>query len=152
MADTLENQQDVIEYKISEIEIILENNELDEKRLLNINKQIEKEGFDDTAIKLSISPSASNKGNLGWINAKSLSNRIYTIINNLEVGEISKPIRNQNSALILKLVEKRFSKAENLDTSKLRKSMINQKKNELFNLYSRSHLSKLNNTTLIEYK
>ena len=30
--------------------------------------------------------------------------------------------------------------------------MSEQKKNELFNLYSRSHLSKLKNNSLIEYK
>lgn len=150
--EIIKNQEDLIEYKISEIEIILENNELDETRLLNVNKQIEKEGFENIAIKLSISSSASNKGNLGWVNAKSLSTRIYKAINKLEVGEISKPIRNQNSALILKLVEKRFSKAENLDTSKLKENMINKKKNELFNLYSRSRLSKLKNTSLIEFK
>ena len=35
---------------------------------------------------------------------------------------------------------------------KLRKDLIVQKKNELFNLYSRSHLSKLKNTSLIEYR
>ena len=34
----------------------------------------------------------------------------------------------------------------------LKKDLIDQKKNELFNLYSRSHLSKLKNTSLIEYK
>ena len=34
----------------------------------------------------------------------------------------------------------------------MRNNLINQKKNELFNLYSNSHLSKLKNTSFIEYK
>ena len=35
-----------------------------------------KEGFEDVALRFSISSSASNKGNLGWINSKSLSEEI----------------------------------------------------------------------------
>ena len=47
------------------------------------------------------------------------------------------------------------TKIEKLDKksiSDLQKKIINQKKNELFNLYSMSHLSKLKNNSLIEYK
>ena len=44
------------------------------------------------------------------------------------------------------------SKPKNINTTELKKNIINQKKNELFTLYSRSHLSKLKNNTYIEYK
>ena len=37
-------------------------------------------------------------------------------------------------------------------SNKLKKRIIEQKQNEMFNLYSKSHLSKLKNTVLIEYK
>ena len=67
-------------------------------------------------------------------------------------GDISKPIKKQNTVLFLKIDDKRISKSENIDISELKNNLINQKKNELFNLYSRSHLSKLQNTSLIEYK
>ena len=43
-------------------------------------------------------------------------------------------------------------KTNDIDKNKLKVSLINQKKNYLFNLYSRSYLSKLRNTSFIEYK
>jgi len=39
-----------------------------------------------------------------------------------------------------------------LDESKIKNELIKRKKNELFNLYSNSHLSKIKNNALIEYK
>ena len=74
------------------------------------------------------------------------------IIDRLEVGEISKPIFRQNSVVIFKLMDKKNYQTLNLNRDKLKQDLINQKKNELFNLYSRSHLSKLNNSSFIEYK
>ena len=70
----------------------------------------------------------------------------------MKIGEVSKPIKKQNSILYLKLDNIRTSKIENLNLEELRDKLINQKTNELFNLYSRSHLSKLRSTSLIEYK
>ena len=70
----------------------------------------------------------------------------------MKLGEVSKPIKQQNSVIFLKLNDKRSAKLKELDKMKLRKDLIVQKKNELFNLYSRSHLSKLKNTSLIEYR
>ena len=70
----------------------------------------------------------------------------------MKIGEVSKPIKKQNSILYLKLDNIRTSKIENLNLEELRNKLINQKTNELFNLYSRSHLSKLRSTSLIEYK
>ena len=95
---------------------------------------------------------SKNKGELGWINGNILSKQIYDIVSNMKPGEISKPIKQQSSVIFLKLNDKRSAKLEGLDETKLRKDLIVQKKNELFNLYSRSHLSKLRNTSLIEYK
>ena len=70
----------------------------------------------------------------------------------MKPGEISKPIMQQGSVIFLKLKDKRSVKLKGLDEIKLRKNLIVQKKNELFNLYSRSHLSKLKNTSFIEYR
>ena len=99
-----------------------------------------------------MSSSASEKGDLGWISAKSLSKEILNVLNNIRPGEITKPIKRQNSTLILKLYDLRNVKPEKVDKTKLRERLINKKKNELFNLYSNSYLSKLKNTSLIEYK
>ena len=70
----------------------------------------------------------------------------------MQINEITDPIIDQNRILFLKLNDKRKLKTENIDANLLRKNLVNRKKNELYNLYSRSHLSKLRNTTSIEYK
>ena len=70
----------------------------------------------------------------------------------MKIGDISNPIKRQDSILFLKLNDKRVSKVDDIDIKKLKNRIINQKKNELFNLYSRSHLSKLKNTSFIDYK
>ena len=67
-------------------------------------------------------------------------------------GQISQPIKRPNSILFLKLVDVRTSNVKNINMDALRKRIIDQKKNEMFNLYSKSHLSKLRNSVLIEYK
>jgi len=148
----IKNESDIVEFNISEIEIFLDDANSYEEKVLYIEDLIIKNGFDDVALKFSISSSASNNGNLGWINSKSLSSDIYKIIINMEKKGISKPIKRQNSILFLKLNDIKESKLENLNIPELKLKLINQKKNELFNLYSISHLSKLKNSSLIEYK
>ena len=106
----INQQRDVIEYKISEIEILSKNVETDKKKILEINKQINDIGFEATAITQSISSSASNKGDLGWINANSLSKKFSDKVIKLKIDEVSEPIYTQNSIVFLKLTNKRSIK------------------------------------------
>ena len=99
-----------------------------------------------------MSNSSSKKGLIGWINTKSLSDEVFKALKNLKVGETTSPIRKPNSVLFLKLNDKRSSSSKDINIINLRKNLVNRKKNELFNLYSKSHLSKLKNTSLIERK
>ena len=147
----LNKQKKIEEFKLSEIEVPINNDDSDKKRIIEIKKIIDEIGFDQTALKFSISSTADNKGDLGWINSKSLSEKIFKIANNLNVGEISDPILKEGSAIILKLVAKRVSNTDTLDIEKFKNKLIDSKKNELFSLYSQSLLSKLRNTILIEY-
>ena len=152
LQEIIRNKSEIDQYKLSEVEILLNGNESDAENIKNISKQIELEGFEAVAIKFSISDTSKNKGELGWINGNILSKQIYDIVSNMKLGEISEPIKQQSSVIFLRLNDKRTAKVEELDEMKLRKDIILQKKNELFNLYSRSHLSKLKNTSLIEYR
>ena len=147
----LEKQKSFLQYRLSEIEIPINNDESDKTKLSDITNLINENGFEDTALKFSSSSTAERKGDLGWINSKSISKNILKIIKSLEKGEISQPIIRQGSATILKLIDIKKSDINNLDLKKLRIDLINSKKDELFNLYSQSLLSKLKNTTLIEY-
>ena len=148
----IKNSSNITELKISEIEINLDENFNYENEVTFINKEIQKNGFGETALKFSSSPSSKNFGNIGWVNEESLSPQISKILRNMKVGDISPPIKNINTLLFLQLTDKKITKAENINIQELKKRMSEQKKNELFNLYSRSHLSKLKNNSLIEYK
>ena len=152
LQEIIQKKTEIDQYKLSEIEILLNGDESDAKNIKNIYDQIDLESFEDVAIRFSISQSSNNKGELGWVNGNILSKQIYNIVSNMKPGEISKPIMQQGSVIFLKLKDKRSVKLKELDEIKLRKNLIVQKKNELFNLYSRSHLSKLKNTSFIEYR
>ena len=139
------------EFKLSEIEFTV-NKENKNEIIKNIQNQIKNYGFKVAANKFSISPSSKNNGEIGWVNSKSLDPKIYEIISEMEVGDISIPFERQDSLMILRLDDKKKTQYQNIDSKKVKENLINQKKNELFNLYSRSHLSKLKNSSLIEYQ
>ena len=148
----LKDKVDMTEYRISEIEVERKLSQPSKDIILDIQKKIDQLGFETTALNYSVATSSSNKGDLGWINTKSLSNKIFNILSKMNINDVSRPIEKQNVIIFLKLTDKRKTKAENIDINELKKKLISQKKNELFNLYSRSHLSKLKNKSLIEYK
>ena len=145
-------RKNIQEFRISELEILLNNNKKNEDLIKNVLNQIDLLGFENSVAKFSISSTSTNKGDLGWINSSSLSKQILEAVSELQVGQVSQPIIRQNSVLFLKLTDKRSTLLENKDLKVLKKNLINQKKNELFNLYSSSHLSKLKNSIFIEYK
>ena len=148
----LKDKVDIIEYRISEIEVERKLNQSPKDIILDIQEKIDQLGFEATALNYSTATSSSNKGDLGWINSKSLSKKLFNVLSKMNINDISIPIEKQNVIMFLKLTDKRRTKAENIDVNELKKKLISQKKNELFNLYSRSHLSKLKNKSLIEYK
>ena len=121
LKELLENQSNINQYKISEIEIFLNNDPSDKEKISNIKDQIKKYGFENIAIKYSISPTAANKGDLGWLNAKSLNKEIFDLIKDIKIGSVTEPLITPNSALFLKLNDKKTSKVKNLDIDKLKK-------------------------------
>ena len=142
----------VVEYNLSEIEIIFETSkeEIDLKN--RIDDDIKKIGFKKTAIKYSTSSTALNGGLIGWINSNLLSSIYSNVVKNFQIGQVSQPIKKGNTITFLKLNDrKEFEKQQNIDLEQLKVSIENNKKNELLNLYSSSHLSKIKNITLIEF-
>lgn len=151
LEDIVQKESEIQEFKISEIEILLNGDDSDEGKISNVQKQINLIGFENAALKFSSSSSAVNKGDIGWINGKSLSKQIYEVIKNMNINEVSKPIKRSQSVLFLKLNDKKISKSNKINSVELKKNLIDRKKNDMFALYSKSHLSKLRNTSLIEY-
>ena len=141
-----------VEFNLSEIEVLQDNINSNKDLISKIYGEINKNGFDNTALKLSVSNSSADKGNIGWINLNVLSKEISNILKELEPGEVSKPIIRANTILFLKLNSKKTLNDIQLDREKLKKNLIQVKQNELFNLFSTSHLSKLKNNYLIQYQ
>ena len=149
LKEIINKRSAVTEYRISEIELSLDEKS---KNITDIKNKIRDEGFESVAAKYSTAPSSSNKGDLGWINENSLSEEIKKILKKLNINQLSEPIIQKDRILFLKITDKKSKKLENIDKLDLKKRLTNRKKNELFNLYSKSYLSKLKNTYLIEYK
>lgn len=145
------NISDDTEVNLSEILVYQNENIPNEEIIAKIKQEIRKNGFEKTALKFSISNLSSEKGELGWLNLNSLSEKIRNIVQAMSINEISEPIIEPNSILFLKMNAKR-SVNKNIDKTRLKNSIIQRKQNEMFHLYSKSHLSKLKNKTLIEFK
>ena len=144
-------QKQVEEYNLAEIEVILENNFNDKKKIEEIKNQINEIGFKNTSIKYSTSLSALEGGNLGWINSQALSNIILNTVKKMKPGDVSEPIFQSETATFIKLLDKRKISFSDINLKKMKSQIIAQKQNELLNLFSNSYLSKIKNTTFIQY-
>ena len=140
------NNENLISYNLSEIEI-----KKSEEKIIQVLNELKNTNFEDAVIKLSISSTSKNRGELGWINSNLLSKEISETLEVMKIGEVSKPINRQNTVIFLKLNDKKILENSKINIDNLKSELINQKKNELFSLYSNSLLSKLRNTKFIEY-
>ena len=152
MNDFINNQKKIVEYKLAEIEIIVENLSDREKTVSEIQKQIEEIGFENTAIKFSVSPSSLNGGDIGWISSRSLSSIFFKEVKKINKVQVSNPIFKSNSIIFLKLNDVRDLDIDNLNAQKIKENIIKAKKNEYLNMFSTNHLSKLKNNALIKIK
>ena len=148
----IDDRKDLVEFELSEIEILLDNNAEDKNKINEIIKLINTDGFEKAAIKASISSSSLDGGKLGWISSKSLSTKILTIIENMKLNEVSEPILQANTVMFLKLLNKKTLNFDSIEIDKLKKQITERRKNELLDLFSNSYLSRIKNNTLIQIK
>ncbi len=150
--EIIKKQSQIVEYRVSEIEIELQKDGKEIDQVEKIKKFINQIGFENTALKYSSSSSAEQKGDLGWVKENALSKPVHEIIKGLEIGAVSKPIKKLNKITFLKLVDKKKVSIDSKNKEKIKNDLIAAKENDLFILYSSSYLSRLKNNTLIEYK
>jgi len=139
----IENEKNIIvSYDLSEI--IFEVTSLNE---LNLNyeliiKDINEIGFENTALKHSISDTSNNGGNLGWVDENQLNKEIIKELKMIDNGSITKPIRIPSGFLVLKKKNtKKIERNRNIE-SELKKQ-INFQKNEQLNNYSNIYFNKV---------
>jgi peptidyl-prolyl cis-trans isomerase SurA len=130
------------EYQLSEISFEIKDKTEIKIKYDEIIKSINDIGFENTASIYSFSSSSTMGGDIGWINKNSLSNKIYKNINDLKIGEISKPITLPNGILILKITDIKFSKI-NIDMVSTLKKAINYERDRQLNQYSKIYYNKI---------
>jgi len=142
--DSMETNRSVL---LSEIEI----NRPEENDKIVVNKimeNIKKDGFENTAKKFSISKSSEFGGNIGWLNEKKLSKKIYDNIKNLKTNELSKPIYLKETVVIIKKMGEKITE-KNIEKIKDRIVLIEKEKK--LEMFSNSHYSNLERTTQIDF-
>ena len=116
-----------------------------------INDFINKYGFENAAIKFSISDTSSLGGKIGWINPGNLNEELKKKIMNIKVGQITKPLKISNGYIILKLNSARKIKTKVNIEEELNK-LINYERNQQLNRYSLNYFNKIEkNTSIYEY-
>ena len=130
------------EYKLSEIIFEVKSKEEIEKKYNEVIKSINKIGFKNSAATYSFSESAKIGGDIGWINENSLNNDIKENINNLQIGEITKPMTLSNGILILKLVNTKKLDTT-IDIENELKKAINYERNRQLSQYSKIYYNKI---------
>jgi len=132
---------------LSEIEI--NRPEENDKIVVNrVMENIKKDGFENTAKKFSISKSSEFGGNIGWLNEKKLSKKIYDNIKNLKTNELSKPIYLKETVVIIKKMGEKITE-KNIEKIKDRIVLIEKEKK--LEMFSNSHYSNLERTTQIDF-
>jgi peptidyl-prolyl cis-trans isomerase SurA len=144
------NKQEKIEsLLISEIVINIKNKNEINKKYDEVVKNIKTYGFKESVLKFSISNSKNNSGTIGWINKNNLSQKIQKALNEIQVGDITKPILVSSGLLVLKLEDKKFLENNNDPNEELRK-LINFEMNSQLNNFSRIYYDKIKKNFLDE--
>ena len=116
-----------------------------------IKESINEIGFEETARIYSLSDSKKSGGNLGWIYKNQLSKEIKDELNNIKIGDFTKPIITSGGFLILKLNN---IKTENIkiDKDTHLKKMIEFEKERQFTRFSTLYYKRIYNNAEIHEK
>ena len=118
-------------YLMSEILFEIKENENIQKKYQQISEFILNNGFEDAALKFSISETAKSGGELNWINENSLNNKIKKLLSVKQKNEFTKPITLPGGFLILKINDIKETKIEKNIDQELNKLILETKNNQL---------------------
>jgi peptidyl-prolyl cis-trans isomerase SurA len=136
-------------YLLSEIFFSGENKKKINEKYNLIKKSISEIGFKNTANIYSLTESAKIGGSIGWVGENQLAKKIVNEINELQIGEFTKPINIPGGVVILKL-DKKEDKKISLDFDSEFKKLIEYEKNRQLNQFSTVYFNKLKFNTKIE--
>ena len=112
------------------------------EKIKEIERSIIEVGFNNTASLFSQSESANLGGKIGWINEKSLSQKIIDELKITKKGNHTKAIQFGKNFLILKIEDKKEKKI-NIDKEDMLKKIIEFEKNKQLNQFSNIYFNKI---------
>jgi len=129
-------------YLLSEI-FFESSDKTDAKKIYNIiKKTIEKEGFSKAALTYSSSNTSNNGGELGWVEEVSLNDNLKKTFLKMNKGEFTDFITVPGGFMILKIMDiKEIENSQSIE--KELKKIINIKKNNQLNQYSKMYFRKI---------
>ena len=130
------------EFFLSEILFNVSENEKLENKFNQIKNKINDTNFTEAALIYSISDTANKGGELGWINETAISNKISSVLQTINIGEFSNPIRIPGGFLILKIKDIREVNVD-LNIDEEVKKIIIKKTNEQLNQFSNIFFNKI---------
>ena len=146
----IERKKEVNEYLISEIIIKPIPKAKLESEIQKLKNRIKIEGFETVAMDLSISETALQGGDLGWVNENIISEKLKYKIVNTPMGSVSEPIFLPEGILFFKVRDKRkSSKFTSLEEAK--NELIDSEKKKILNMHSLSHYNNLKRSISINY-
>jgi len=136
---------------LSEIIFTVENKNDLNLKYNEIKESINEIGFEETARIYSLSDSKKSGGNLGWIYKNQLSKEIRNEVNELSVGNYTKPIVTGGGFLILKLNDIKTESIE-VDKKVQLKKMIEFERERQFTRFSTLYYKRIYNDAEIDEK
>ncbi len=133
---------EVKSYLMSEIFFEVKTNETVQSKYKKIIKSIKEIGFDNTALKYSISQTSNIGGRLDWINENSINNKIKNLLSTKQINEFTKPITVPGGFLILKINDIKITKSKKNISNELEK-LIQATKNNQLNQFSKLYFNKI---------
>ena len=136
------------EFFLSEILFDIGENEKLNEKFSVIKNKIDQTNFYKAALTFSISDNANKGGKLGWIKESALNKKIRNILQNIKIGDYSKPLTVPGGFLILKVEDIRKVDINfELDTEV--KKIIKKKTDEQLNQFSNIFFNKVQRDVVI---
>ena len=136
---------------LSEIIFTINNKNEFESKYNEIKKSINDIGFEETARIYSLSDSKKSGGNVGWIYKNQLSKEIKDELDEITVGNFTKPIITSGGFLILKLNDIKLESVE-IDKDTQLKKMIEFERERQLTRFSTLYYKRVYNTAEINEK
>ena len=136
---------------LSEIIFTINNKSELDLKYDEIKKSINDIGFEETARIYSLSDSKKSGGNLGWIYKNQLSKEIINELNEITIGNFTKPIITSGGFLIIKLNDIK-SESIKIDKEAQLEKMIEFEKERQFTTFSTLYYKRIYNSAEINEK